>query len=65
VAGGVQGGDLDVLPDLEAAVVRRGLADFGAVLAADDGEGGVFFEDLLVAAGVVPVVVRVDYGGEF
>jgi hypothetical protein len=59
VARCVEGGDGDVLAEREGAVVRRGAGYVRAVCAAEDGEG-VGFEDLGVAARVVPVVVRVE-----
>jgi hypothetical protein len=68
VAGGVEGGGGDVLADGEARVVGGGLHHGVAVLAADDGDrgggGGELLEHLLVAAGVVPVVVGVEDGGQ-
>lgn len=61
----VQGCDFDVFAQHECLVVGRGAGDGFAVFAADDGDGGVKRgEDFLVAAGVVPVVVRVDDGCE-
>ena len=56
MAGCMQGLHGNALADLEDFAVLGGLRDGGAVLAADDGdlEG---FEDLIVAACVVPVAV--------
>lgn len=64
VARRVEGGDGDVFPDWELRGVGWSFGDGLAVLAADDGGGGgELFEHLVVAAGVVPVVVSVEYGG--
>ena len=65
MAGGVQRRDLDVFADREVGAMRWGPCHGFAVFAAYDGDlGGEGIEDLGVAAGVVPVVVGVDYGGE-
>ncbi len=62
VAGGVEGGDGDVLADWEFGGVRGCFGDAAAVFAANYRGGGELFEHLCVAAGVVPVVVCVDDG---
>ena len=69
VAGGVERGDGDVFSDVEDFAVFGGGGYGGAVFAADDGEFFVILvakglEDAFVAAGVVPVVMGVDDGGE-
>ncbi len=64
VAGGVQRRHLDGFPDGEVGSVRWRARDGVAVLAADDGGGGEVLQDFGVAPRVVPVVVRVEDGGQ-
>jgi hypothetical protein len=65
VAGGVDRGDGDVLPDGEDLAVLRRRGHERAVLAADDGDaGGEGGEEFFVAARVVVVVVGVEDGGQ-
>jgi hypothetical protein len=59
----MQSRNLNILANGKGRIVGRRRGHGFAIRAADHGdERGEVFEDLLVAARMVPVVVRVDYG---